>query len=177
MAGVEQVSRTIEAPAWTGRVSGVFIGPTAAGPMQAMPEVRAVAGRGLEGDRYFERTGTYSDRPGTGREVTLIESEAVAAAGSEFGFDLDPGDTRRNIVTAGVPLNHLVGREFFVGAVRLRGMRLCEPCAHLARLTQRPVVKSLVHRGGLRAEIVTGGTIREGDQIRPADEPPSRESV
>ena len=98
----------------------------------------------------------------------MIESEAVASAAREYGLDLAPGDARRNIVTSGVPLNHLVGQEFFVGEVRLRGMRLCEPCAHLARLTRRPVVKTLTHRAGLRAEIVRGGTIQEGDSIRPA---------
>jgi MOSC domain-containing protein YiiM len=168
MVNPGQLADVAEGSAWIGNVAGIFIGPVAAQPMQAVTEVRAVAGRGLEGDRYFERTGTYSDRPGTGREVTLIESEAVASAAGEYGFDLAPGDARRNIVTTGVPLNHLVGREFLVGEVRLRGMRLCEPCAHLARLTRRPVVKTLTHRAGLRAEIVSGGTIREGDQIRPA---------
>jgi MOSC domain-containing protein YiiM len=169
MAATQQVADVSETPAWTGRVAGIFISAVGGQPMQAVDEVRAVAGRGLEGDRYFERTGTFSDRPGTGREVTLIESEAVASAGREYGLDLATGDARRNIVTAGVPLNHLVGREFFVGEVRLRGMRLCEPCAHLASLTRRPVVKTLTHRGGLRAEIVAGGAIRGGDAIRPAD--------
>jgi len=168
MASTEQLTESPERPAWIGNVAGIFIGPVAAEPMQSVPAVRAVAGRGLEGDRYFERTGTYSDTPGTGREVTLIESEAVASAAREYGLDLAPGDARRNIVTSGVPLNHLVGQEFFVGEVRLRGMRLCEPCVHLARLTRRPVVKTLTHRAGLRAEIVRGGTIQEGDSIRPA---------
>jgi MOSC domain-containing protein YiiM len=169
MLSTDQLTEASGASAWIGNVAGVFIGPAAAEPMQAVTVVRAVAGRGLEGDRYFERTGTYSDVPGTGREVTLIESEAVASAARDYGLELAPGDARRNIVTAGVPLNHLVGREFLVGEVRLRGMRLCEPCAHLARLTRRPVVKTLTHRGGLRAEIVQGGTIREGDSIRPAE--------
>jgi MOSC domain-containing protein YiiM len=169
MTAIEQVPDVREAPAWTGRVAGIFIGAVGGQPMQAVKEVRAVAGRGLEGDRYFERTGTFSELPGTGREVTLIESEAVASAGRDYGLDLAPGDARRNIVTAGVPLNHLVGREFIVGEARLRGMRLCEPCAHLARLTRRPVVRSLTHRGGLRAEIVAGGMIQEDDPIRPVD--------
>jgi MOSC domain-containing protein YiiM len=156
-----------EAPTWTGRVSGIFITKTRAEPMRSVDEVNAVAGKGLEGDRYFDRDGTWSDRPGTGREVTLIESEAVEDAGREYGFDLPPGDARRNIVTAGVALNHLVGRDFLVGGVRLRGMRLCEPCAHLSELTGVPLIKALIHRGGLRAEIVDGGAIRVGDQIRP----------
>jgi MOSC domain-containing protein YiiM len=152
-----------------GLVAGIFIAQEAATPMTSVDEVTAVAGRGLRGDRYFELSGTYSQTPGTGREVTLIESEAVEAASRDYGVDLAAGDTRRNIVTVGVALNHLVGREFLVGDVRLRGMRLCEPCAHLARLTQRPVVKTLVHRGGLRTEIVEGGTIRVGEAIRPAE--------
>ena len=137
--------------------------------MSSVQEVQAVQGRGLEGDRYFDRVGTYSDRPGTGREVTLIESEAVEAAASDYGLRLTPGNARRNVVTTGVSLNHLVGREFTVGEARLRGMRLCEPCEHLAELTGQPVVKALIHRGGLRAEIVSGGMIRVGDPILPAE--------
>src|SRR5437773_8948005 len=117
MASTEQLIESPEQPAWIGNVAGIFIGPVAAEPMKGVPAVRAVAGRGLEGDRYFERTGTYSDTPGTGREVTLIESEAVASAARDYGLDLAPGDARRNIVTSGVPLNHLVGQAFFVGEV------------------------------------------------------------
>lgn len=135
--------------------------------MTSVEEVRAVEGRGLEGDRYFDRAGTWSSRPGTGREITLIESEAVEAAARDYGLNLFPGDARRNLVTTGVSVNHLVGKEFVVGEVRLRGMRLCEPCEHLADLTGQPVVPALVHRGGLRAEIVSGGFIRVGDPIGP----------
>src|SRR4051812_2069387 len=96
--------------------------------MVAVDEVRAVEGAGLDGDRYASRTGTFSDRPGTGRHVTLIEAEAIAAVLRE-GLPFEAAETRRNVVTAGVPLNHLVDREFRVGDVVLRGMRLCEPCA------------------------------------------------
>jgi len=156
------------APDWSGQVVGIFISPRGGAGMSSLGEVRAVQGKGLEGDRYFERVGTYSDRPGTGREVTLIESEAVEAADRDYGLRLGPGDPRRNVVTAGVSLNHLVGQEFMVGEVRLRGMRLCEPCDHLAELTGQPVVKALIHRGGLRAEIVSGGIIRVGDPVLPA---------
>jgi MOSC domain-containing protein YiiM len=168
MAITEESAGARRSVTWSGRVEGIFISPAGGEPMRSVTEIRAVAGRGLEGDRYFSRTGTWSDRPGTGRHVTLIESEAVEAAGRDYGFELAPGDARRNIVTTGVALNHLVGRDFLVGDARLRGMRLCEPCAHLARLTRRPVVKTLTHRGGLRAEIVEAGTIRVGDPIRPA---------
>lgn len=152
---------------WEGRVAGIYITPRASAPVQAVTEVRAVAGRGLEGDRYFEGDGTWSASVGRGREVTLIESEAIQAIRAEDGIDIDPGEARRNIVTAGVALNHLVGRDFLVGPVRLRGIRLCEPCAHLSRLTGAPLIKALIHRGGLRAEIVQEGVIRVGDPIRP----------
>lgn len=149
-----------------GRVQGIFVGALAEGPMSSVGAVRAVAGRGLEGDRYFRHAGTFSETPGTGREVTLIESEALDAARRDHGVELGPGATRRNIVTSGVALNDLVRREFTVGAVRLRGVRLCEPCAHMARLAgAEGAVRALVHRGGLRAEVVRGGTIRTGDPI------------
>jgi MOSC domain-containing protein YiiM len=168
MAITEPFTDTQDVLDWSGRVEGIFIAPTGGEPMRSVAEVLAVAGEGLEGDRYFSRVGTWSDRPGTGRAVTLIESEAVEQAGRDHGFEMPAGDVRRNIVTRGVPLNHLVGKEFTVGNVRLRGMRLCEPCAYVAELTGHPLVKALTHRGGLRAEIVEGGTILVGDPVRPA---------
>jgi MOSC domain-containing protein YiiM len=143
-----------------GNVVSIFIARAAAIPMESREEVKAVAGRGLEGDRYFDGTGHWSKTPGVGREVTLIEIEAIEALESERNIAITPGATRRNVVTRGVPLNHLVGREFQLGAVRLRGTRLCEPCTYLESLTQQGVLSGLIHRGGLRAEIVTGGTIR-----------------
>jgi len=133
--------------------------------MESAQEVKAIAGRGLERDRYFNGTGHWSKTPGVGREVTLIELETIEALEREKSIAIAPGAVRRNVVTRGVPLNHLVGREFQVGAVRLRGTRLCEPCAYLESLTQHGVLTGLTHRGGLRAEIVTGGTIRIDDAI------------
>ena len=147
-------------------MAGLFIAPTAAAPMVEQQCVVAVAGRGLEGDRYFSAEGTWSATPGTGRHVTLIEEEAVEALAREHSITIQTGAARRNIITSGMPLNHLVGQDFAVGSVVLRGMRLCEPCSHLASLTKRGIVKGLVHRGGLRAEIVTGGEIWVGDVIR-----------
>jgi MOSC domain-containing protein YiiM len=134
-------------------------------PMEWREEIKAVAGRGLEGDRYFDGRGYWSKTRGVSREVTLIELEAIEALEREKSIAIAPGAARRNVVTRGVPLNHLVGREFQVGAVRLRGTRLCEPCAYLEGLTQRGVLAGLIHRGGLRAEILTGGTIRVEDAI------------
>lgn len=133
--------------------------------MVSVKEARAISGKGLEGDRYFTQTGTYSKKPRPDREVTLIEVEAIEALAREYKIALEPGAARRNIVTRGVPLNHLVGREFRVGDVTLRGLRLCEPCAHLERLSHSGVGEALIHRGGLRAQILTDGLIRVGDSI------------
>jgi MOSC domain-containing protein YiiM len=161
---------------WKGAVVSLHITPQASAPMRSVTEVRAIPGRGLEGDRYFAGTGFYSTKPSHGgREVTLIESEAVGALfggvinaeGERPSIKLAASDARRNLVTSGVPLNHLVGREFWVGPVRMRGTRLCEPCKHLEELTQPGVLSGLIHRGGLRAMILNQGIIHEGDVIRP----------
>jgi MOSC domain-containing protein YiiM len=152
---------------FVGAVASIHLAAAAEATASAVQEVRAVAGRGLEGDRYFGGSGTFSDRPGDGRDVTLIELEALEALRAETGIELGPGDSRRNLATCGVPLNHLVGHQFRVGEVVLRGARLCEPCSHLARLTEAGVLPGLVHRGGLRADIVVGGLIRAGDPILP----------
>ncbi len=149
-----------------GIIVSIHITPAGAAPMKSSNEVRAVAGKGLEGDRYFSQTGTYSNQPGSGRDVTLIEIEAIEALKRDYGIELNPGESRRNIVTRGVPLNHLVGREFKIGEVTLRGTRLCEPCSHLQKLTYQGVMRGLVHRGGLRAEIVTSGMLQVGDAIK-----------
>ncbi|MGH7775074.1 MAG: MOSC domain-containing protein [Candidatus Binatia bacterium] len=133
--------------------------------MESINEARAVVSKGLEGDRYFKGAGTYSNNPGLGRDVTLIEIEAIEGLKRDYGIEIAPRDSRRNIATRGVPLNHLVGQEFRVGEVRLRGVRLCDPCSHLEGLTQKGVMRGLIHRGGLRAEILTGGMIRVGDII------------
>ena len=144
----------------------IHICPKAEQPMVAVHEVRAEPGRGLEGDRYAEHAGTYSDTPGSGRQVTLVASEALEQAEREQGVRLAPGESRRNITTRGVDLNALVEREFRVGDVVLRGTRLCEPCEYLQGLTgQDGLLKALVHRGGLRCDIVRGGTIHVGDEI------------
>jgi MOSC domain-containing protein YiiM len=152
---------------WKGTVVSVQIAAKAGDPMVSLKEVRAEAGRGLEGDRYFNRVGTYSNRPGAGRDITLIEVEAIEALGRDLQIELDPGMCRRNIVTRNVPLNHLVAREFIAGSVRLLGVRLCEPCTYLESLTKEGVKDGLVHRGGLRANILTSGIIREGDLVHP----------
>lgn len=151
---------------FTGNVASIHIAPAAGAPMSAVAEIRVIAGKGLEGDRYFRKTGSYSKTPGSGREVTLIEIEAIDALQREYRIDIDPGQARRNIVTRGVALNHLIDREFSVGDVVLRGTRLCDPCSHLEKLTVKGTLRGLIHRGGLHADIVRGGTIRIEDPIK-----------
>jgi len=150
---------------WTGTVESIHIAAAARERMQSLDQARAIPGVGLEGDRYALRQGTFF-KPLPDFELTLIEGEAVEALRRDYDVDLDCGEIRRNLVTRGVPLNHLVGREFRIGEVRIRGIRLCEPCAHLQKLTGRPaIIKGLRHRGGLRAQILSPGIIRVGDIV------------
>jgi MOSC domain-containing protein YiiM len=148
------------------RVVSIHIAPEAGAPPAPVDTVRAVAGHGLEGDRYFRRIGTFSKKDRPARQVTLVESEALDALRDDYEIDLPPGATRRNVTTWGVALNHLVDRTFRVGDALLRGVQLCEPCGHMERLAGRAgVERGLIHRGGLNAEIVEDGTIRVGDAI------------
>jgi MOSC domain-containing protein YiiM len=153
---------------WTGTVISICVASSATEPIRMVEEVRAVAGKGLEGDRYFDGKGTWSTHPGSGREVTLIESETLEALVGEHGPQLAAGAHRRNVVTRGVPLNHLVGRDFRIGEVVFRGQRLCEPCQHLETLTEPGMKMALLHRGGLRADVLHEGTIRVGDRVEEA---------
>ncbi len=148
-----------------GTVVSIHLASQAEGRMVAVKEARAVPGKGLEGDRYFHQTGTYSVKPGPDREITLIEAEDLEALLRDYGVALASGESRRNITTRGVPLDFLVGKEFTVGSVSLLGIRLCEPCGHLEELTREGTRAGLVHRGGLRAQILTEGVIRAGDAV------------
>ena len=153
---------------WAGQIAFIQITPMATEKLISVREVRAVAGEGLDGDRYYKKIGTFSNKPGGGRQITLIELESVEALKRDLKIELEPAQTRRNIVTRGVPLNHLVGQQFRLGReVMLQGVRLCEPCDHLERLTLRGVREGLLHRAGLRADIIRGGTIRVGDPVTP----------
>ena len=146
-------------------VVAIFLHRQKARPMDPVESVRVEAGAGLEGDTYYEGPDSTADKSGGDREVTLIESEAVESATRESGLPLTTAESRRNLVTRGVRLNPLVGREFEVGSVRLRGIRLCHPCDHLEALTRPGVLKALTNRGGLRAQVVEGGTIWVGDRV------------
>jgi MOSC domain-containing protein YiiM len=148
-----------------GTVEFIYMADGAAAPMRAVDQANALPGVGLEGDRYALRTGTFY-KPLPDRELTLIEAEAIEALRRDYHVELSAGEARRNVVTRGVALNHLVGRDFQIGDVKARGIRLCEPCDHLQRLIGREVIKGLIHRGGLRAQILSSGAIHVGDPLR-----------
>jgi MOSC domain-containing protein YiiM len=153
---------------WNGTVESIHVAPAAKAPMQSVQQVEAIPGVGLDGDRYALKQGTFY-KPEPDYELTLIEVEAIEAIKREYEVSMPAGDARRNVVTRGVALNHLVGREFTIGSVKIRGIRLCEPCSHLQALTEPAVIKALRHRGGLRAQILSAGTIRVGDVVTGAD--------
>ncbi len=148
------------APATAGTVTEIRVATTAAAPSVSVVSIRALAGRGLEGDRHVTGEGTFpSGVPGSA--LTLIEAEVCES----FTPALAPDEHRRNLVTRGIELNGLVGREFTIGNTRCRGMRLCEPCIVIERYASRPVLRQLVHRGGLRADILEDGTLSVGDSV------------
>lgn len=150
----------------TGSLIQICIADAAGAPMRTVPEAECISGRGIAGDRYFLGTGTFSPtakKPS--QEVTLVEAEEIDRFNEQCGASYTPRDVRRNLVTRGIRLNDLVGRRFAVGVVVLEGIRLCEPCSYLAGLTRPDVLEALVHRAGLRAAIVEGGTIRVGDAV------------
>lgn len=153
-----------ERPSAIGAVELISVAAEAGEPMRSVASAEALAGRGLRGDRYACGEGTFSDPGGRGYDLTLVESEALEelAAG---GVNLAPAEARRNLVVRGIALDGLIGRRFRVGEVKCFGQRRCEPCAHLERLTRSGVLRGLVHRGGLRADVLSGGDIRVGDRI------------
>jgi MOSC domain-containing protein YiiM len=145
-----------------GTVEAILTAPRAEASLTQTDETEAIAGRGLAGDRYCAGRGTFSG-PGRGYQLTLVEAEVLD------DIELPWEDARRNIVTRGISLNGLVGRRFRIGAVECVGRRLAEPCAHLEKLARPGLLRPLVHRGGLRADITTGGVIRRGDEIDAID--------
>ena len=135
--------------------------------MESRDQVRAVPGRGLEGDRYFAGIGTFSPQPPKpDYEVTLIQKEHVEDFQRATGLLFTSRLARRNLVSLGVDLNSLVGKAFWVGDVQLSGIRLCEPCNYLAKNSFKEILQGLVHKGGLRAQILSEGIIHVNDPIR-----------
>jgi MOSC domain-containing protein YiiM len=142
-----------------GRVEGIFITAVRGELPEPVPSVTAVAGRGLEGNRYF-----FDEAP-PGNAITLIAAEAVEAMEAEHGISVEPRETRRNVVTRGIDVNALVGKRFRIGDVECEGIELCEPCRHLESMTKPGIIKGLTHRGGLNADILAGGEISVGDAV------------
>lgn len=148
----------------TGTIRAIHVAAEQGAPMEPRESVRAVAGRGLEGDRYFDTEGTFADRAGS--DLTLIEREALEAVERDYDIPLESGVHRRNFTTEGVTLNHLVGERFRIGELVCEGTERCEPCSYLeAHLERQGVREALVHRGGLRAQILEGGVVQVGDAI------------
>jgi MOSC domain-containing protein YiiM len=149
-----------------GAVEAIFIAGTHEALPSAIDEAEAVPAAGLRGDRYYDGERPPDAEPG--RDLTLIEAEAIEGLEAEHGVSIEPAEARRNVLTRGIDLNTLVGKRFRVGEVECLGQELCEPCAHLQSLTKPGVLRGLVHRGGLRADILNPGRIRVGDRVAPA---------
>ena len=147
----------------SGHVEAINVRETSEAAAVSVQRVRLVSGRGVEGDRYYAPAGA-----GSGEALTLIAAEALEGLEADTGIRLSAADSRRQVLTRGIDLNALVGREFTVGSVRCRGVELCEPCAHLQSVTQEGVLKGLVHRGGLRADVLNDGDVAVGDPVTSA---------
>jgi len=155
-------------PNWTGVVRYLHITPRAFLPMRAMPELRLIEGKGIEGDRYMigREEGFYSHKPEEGRQVTLFEFETLVALKRDANIELGPGEHRRNVTVEGVPLTHLVGRQFWLGETLLEATRLSIPCRHIEDITGKAIFDPLINRSGLNCKILKGGTVRVGDAVR-----------
>ncbi len=164
LAEPDPLHRSAGGPGGAGVVELISLAAEAEGPMTGVGAAEAVAGRGLRGDRYERGEGTFSNPEGRGYDLTLVEAEALEDLGA-LGVELAPAEARRNLVVRGIALDALIGKRFRVGTVECFGQRRCEPCAHLERLTRPGVLRGLVHRGGLRADVLSGGEIRTGDRV------------
>ena len=143
-----------------GKVEHIHVAPRTAAPVEPVEAVNVIAGRGIEGDRKF------AEHPrGSGEDLTLVPAESLEALEAEHGIKLGPGGTRRQVTTRGIDVHDLVGRRFTVGSVEAVGIELCEPCRHLERLTQKGVMRGLVHRAGIYADVVSDGQIALGDEV------------
>ena len=147
-----------------GVVELIALASEAEEPMREVSSAEAVEGRSLRGDRYERQAGTFSNPGGRGYDLTLVEAEALEKLSAK-GVELSPIEARRNLVVRDIALDDLIGRRFRVGEVECLGQRRCEPCSHLERLTRPGVLRGLVHRGGLRADVLSDGEIRVGDRV------------
>jgi MOSC domain-containing protein YiiM len=158
------------APTWCGFVRFLHVTPRAFLPMRSMQEVTLVPGQGIEGDRYMigREEGFYSHKPEEGRQVTLFELETLLALKRDANIELGPHEHRRNVTVEGVPLNHLVGRRFWLGETLLEATRLSIPCRHIEEITGKAIFDPLINRSGLNCRILQGGVVKVGDTVRNA---------
>lgn len=157
---------------WQGTLKAISIAPNGADPVQLVDSVQVEVGRGLVGDRYYEKTGSFSQTKEHGEEVTLIAQEDIEAVNRDHNIPITHEESRRNLLTTGVPLNYLVGKRFKIGEVVLEGKLLCEPCNTLAtKITNygKPLLSAMLHRAGLRCDVIQGGTISVNDTIQPIE--------
>ena len=154
---------------WKGTVVHTQLAAQGGAPMVVMPELTAIAGKGIEGDRYLKGIGFFSHNKGPHRQVTLFESEVLETLKRDHNKVLTPTECRMNLITRGVPLSYLVGKTFRAGAVTLRGVKLNEPCQHLEDVVGESIISCLVHRCGLFAEVLEGGKIRPGATVQSAE--------
>jgi len=146
-------------------IERIFVATAPRAPQIEVPSVRVVVGKGIEGDRHFGK------RKVPGENLTLVEAEELEAFAQEQGVPVDLSGSRRNIITRGVRLNDLVGREFRLGTALLRGVELCEPCSVMGRLYALPewpgprTVRQMLHRAGLRADVLQTGVFTVGDTL------------
>jgi MOSC domain-containing protein YiiM len=148
-----------------GKVVGIYIAQKQGDQTVLVDQVHVIPGLGIEGDRYFTKPTNPDGKTKTGRQITLIELEAIESLRDNSGIPITPAQTRRNLITSGIALNDLVGKLFNVGNIQLQGVRLCEPCQYLADRTDPRILKAMAHRGGLRADIITEGNIQINDPI------------
>ncbi len=152
----------------SGFIEAIYIAPQSGQPMQLVPRADLIAGCGIRGDRNFKDAPTTV---GHAEQITLISAEDIEQFCRLTGLRIAPGDPRRNVVTRGIALNELVGREFNLGSAVISGVELCEPCATLGRrlstteVSPAAVVAAFTHRAGLRARIVSGSTVQPGDPV------------
>jgi hypothetical protein len=165
------IEPTSPLPQLSGTVAAIALAEWATGGMHTVDHAKALANRGLDGDRYAAKAGTFTPANNTARgyDLTLIEAEVLDSLTLPDGRTLGYAEARRNVVTHGIDLNALVGRRFRVGNIECLGQRLCEPCSHLERLTTQGTLRELIHRGGLRADILRNGEVTTGDLIETID--------
>lgn len=150
-----------------GTIEGIYIAQTEGGEIIGVNQVEAVAGIGLKGDRnYFAQLNRPPGKRKPKKELTLVQQESVDMLNESGDYGtIHPGELRRNVVTSGINLNNLTGEIFFIGNIKVKGIELCEPCRHLEKMTGKKVMKPLVHKAGLRAQILEDGVIKRGDSI------------